>query len=363
MNDLWQWFNDREFDYFEADDRERLEMARLHREAFEFSETDPPAMIQMNRKGRDLAKRLGEPWWTFLYDVWLAIGLEAHVKDLPAALQQCLHCVNEARKPILKEHPWRIAAYNTLLGCYVQIDAVGHEQAIRECLQQLDKEIPPGPSEHRYVMMKHQCDFLMALGELEPAEKLAQHYMALFDQDDEASDWYLLYPVMDMCWIGYHQQDWPKVQAFAEQGEEMARSLENTQLDVVEAQLWQAVVARKKGDEERAKRLFRTAVNRAARLEKKPSREHYDALAYFHESGENLDHALEARDKQLAELAGQGRHGYECEVHLKRCELLARLGRLTQQALQRAQEAMQPLKKPATYLARLKKLESQIRTL
>jgi hypothetical protein len=268
-----------------------------------------------------------------------------------------LHCVNEACKPILKDHPWRVAAYNTLLGCYVSIDPIGHAHAIRQCLRQLSKEIPRGPGEHRYVMMNHQRKFLMALGQFKQAEKVVLRHLALFDEDVGEDEWYIKGAVVDMCWIGYRQQDWEKVCAYAEQGEELVRHMQNSQHELAEAQLWQAVCARKEGNETRAKRLLRGAVNRIRHLEAEPFAEYYDALAYFHELGENLDKALEVREQQLARTQGTGRLGYECEIHLQRCELLARLGRLTGEDLDRAHEATRPLKEPKPYLARLKRLK------
>ena len=39
------------------------------------------------------AKRLGEPWCAFLYDVWIEIAYEDHLRDLEKGLQQAIHCV------------------------------------------------------------------------------------------------------------------------------------------------------------------------------------------------------------------------------------------------------------------------------
>src|SRR5262245_26609266 len=98
MSDLWQWFQQREAAYRANGDRERWEMAQFYKRSFELSETNPLGMARLNEQGRDLARRLGEVWWTFFYDVWIEIAYETHAKDLENGLKQALHCVLEARK-------------------------------------------------------------------------------------------------------------------------------------------------------------------------------------------------------------------------------------------------------------------------
>jgi ATP/maltotriose-dependent transcriptional regulator MalT len=359
MSDLWRWFHEKENEYRDEGDKERLSMALMSSKGFDLSETDPQGMVRIYEKGRDLAKRLGEPWWMFFYEVWIAIAHEAHTRDLQAGLKQALHCVNESRKPILKNHPWTIAAYNTLLACYVRTDPRGHEQAIRDCLKHLDGEIPEGPSEHRYVMMVHHCEFLMAIGDLDKAIKITNRHQNLFEEERRGNEWYLLYPIMDRCWIGYQQKDWDAVKDYAKQAEEIAESLENTQLDVVEALVWQAIVAYKDGDEKAARRHFRTATNLAKSIEKEPSSEHYDAMAYYHRINGDLDKALAVRDRQLEGLAGKGRYHDESNANIKRCDLLAKLGQLSKADLERARAAMQPLKDASPYLERLERIEQR----
>src|SRR5262245_43519302 len=119
MIDIWEWFNDKELEYEEQNDKPRLAMARAHGKAFDISETDPRGMIAKLRQGRAQAKLLREPWWIFLFEVWEAIGYQAYAGDLERGLKQALHCVHESRKPVLRDHPWRLAAYNTLLICYI----------------------------------------------------------------------------------------------------------------------------------------------------------------------------------------------------------------------------------------------------
>lgn len=353
MSDLWQWFFDREYEYQAAGDKDRLRMAHFRGEAFRLAEHDPAGMVQMYKQARDLAKRLNEPWWVFLYEVWLEIAYENHLRDLDNALKQALHCVNEARKPILREHPWREAAYNNLLGCYVLIDPVGYADAIRDCIAHLEQEIPQGPGEHRYMMMVQECLFWMALDNLDEAQKVIDKHLGLFDQDRAPNEWYAIFPLQYQCWIDARRGNWAKLRESAKLAESMATGHQSAQLDVAQARMWAALAARRLGEEADAARRFRLVLNMIQRLEKSPCPEHYDALAWYHESGGELDKALEVREQQLAKLAGQGRHGHECETHLKRCELLARLGRLTKTDVHKTRDATNALKNPEGLRARL----------
>jgi hypothetical protein len=114
--------------------------------------------------------------------------------------------------------------------------------------------------------------------------------------------------------------------------------------------------ARKFGDENGARRLCRAALHRANRVGGIRASDYLEELAIFHALGEQIEKAVAVRDRQLALLAGMGRYVAEVEVHLDRCEILARLGQLIPEDRQRAQDAIQPLKAPKSYQERLDKL-------
>jgi hypothetical protein len=68
---------------------------------------------------------------------------------------------------------------------------------------------------------------------------------------------------------------------------------------------------------------------------------------------------LAVRDEQLRNIRGKGKFGQECDLHIKRCELLARLGRLTAADVDAARETAKPLKKPDGYLRRIDSLRAE----
>ncbi|MGE3804198.1 MAG: hypothetical protein AB7K24_05960 [Gemmataceae bacterium] len=358
-DDIWEWFDDQEEEFEWKGDRARLAMAELHAKAGSFCETDPPRMIRLLKEGRDRARRLREPWWVYLYEVWLAMGYQQYVCDLNKALPVALHCVHEARKPELREHPFRIAAHNTLLATYLDIDPLGYADAIQECLRNLSREIPRRSFEHREVMLGHQCFFLMMQGRWKQARRLELRALARFEQEGFDKEWYILSTYLNLCEFAWRERRADELRQFGEAAEEIARDYDS-RLDVSNAQVWQAVAARLDGDEQLARRQFRSAMNRTRRLRKKPEMGHYQAIVAFHELGEDLERCLEARTEELQYIKGTGRFGYEADVCLKRCELLAQLGRLKPKDLAQARASLKPLKKPQPYQQRLDKLTRHV---
>ncbi|MGE3804196.1 MAG: hypothetical protein AB7K24_05950 [Gemmataceae bacterium] len=353
---IWNWFVAKKQEYRDSGDAERLEMAQIHLQAFKLRETDPQAMLRMYTDGRDRARRLGESWWEYLYEVWIAIAYGSYLMQLDKALPQALHCVNEGQQPHLTDHPWRIAAHNTLLKLYVDIDPIGHAAAIEECLRNLAREIPEDEFEHRYVLYGQETLFLIAHGRWEEARQQCLNKLALFERHDFKNDSYLISTYLSLCEIYWRERGREEILRYAQQAEETARRRRAAQLSLANAQVWLAVATRLYGDEETARRYFRSALNRISRLHTKPDAGHYDAMIAFLELGEDLESCLRVREEQLEHIQGTGRFSYECELQIKRCELLARLGRLTPEDLARARPSLKRLKNPQPYQQRLDQL-------
>lgn len=158
-----------------------------------------------------------------------------------------------------------------------------------------------------------------------------------------------------LCWMAHRREDWQKLAEFAALGEESAWH-PSQQLELCEFLMWQAVLARREGDERQACRFHATATAKQARLQGVFQREYPDALTLFHELGGHLDRALQVRDWEMAAVKQQGRFAYECEIHLKRTALLAKMGRLRTADLDAARQAALKLRKPEKELAEIDKL-------
>jgi hypothetical protein len=349
---IWDWFFECVSDFRAAGDEERLRMASLHDDGFELQETDPDGALAAFTEGRNLAEQLAEPWWILFYDVWRVIALLGYRNDFRNVLDLAVHCALQVRKPEFANHPWRFAAYNNLIAAYVGIDPEGYAGPIRQALDYLEGELPPGPNDDRYVMLGEKRHFFMATEQLAEAHHVAMTHLALVDVDDDPSNvgWYSVSVNADLCWLAWRLGDWEGVAGYASSTEEVARRVHQSESELAESLLWQAVLARREGDEDTARRRYRAATGRMGRLRRPASDEYYDALVLYHDLGDNLALALKARERQLQAVSGQGQLAYECKVHVKRCRLLARLGKLDAADLEAAREAAGKLRKPARHL-------------
>ena len=73
--------------------------------------------------------------------------------------------------------------------------------------------------------------------------------LAESDRDRTQAAWYTVADVTDLCWICYNLGDWEGVQAAAPQAEELALRVLHPQGNLAETQFWQAVLARRDGDQ------------------------------------------------------------------------------------------------------------------
>jgi hypothetical protein len=354
---IWDWFNDCRFEWQDAGDDERLRLVDLHHEGFRHQETDPETTLALFTEGRQLAQKLNEPWWVLFYDVWRVIAYLSYLRDFKRGLELAVACAVEVRKPQFAGHPWRIACFNELTYAYVNVDPVGYAEQIQQTLDFLETEIPPGPNDDRLVMMNFKRNFYRGVGRYEDAYQtaLAEINLAHSDQQLDRS-WYAVAGICALCWICWKRGAWDEVAHFADATAEMASLHDNRQAELAEATAWHAVLARRQGDEERARRAYRRAAARMGRLGAPANAEYFDALCLFHEMAGGTAEALRARDRELAALDGRGQLAYECDVHLERCRLKKALGRLTADDVATARRAAGLLKQPARWLARIEAL-------
>ncbi len=359
MSDIWEWYRDCKVEYRRRGDRDRLRMLEYHSEGFALQETDPQRTLALFTEGRQLAQRLGEPWWVLFYDVWRVIAMTTYLHDFAPALDLAIQTTLELRKPLYEGHPWKIAAYNELLSCYVSIDPLGDAEAIQGVIDFLEQEIPQEPCAHRYVYLHERRAFERMRGNWEEAYRVAQGHLALADRDPRRSSvpWYTLGVVCDLALICSHLGRWDEVAAYAHQAEEMARTEKHSQGQLGEALLWQAVLARRADDESLAQRNYRAGIAHLARVALGLNREAFEVRLIYHELGDNLSRALLVCDQELQRCSGRGMLFYEYQIHRNRCRLLARLGRLRPADLEAAREAAGRLKKPGPHLAELEQLE------
>jgi hypothetical protein len=350
------WFDEFERGARQAGDQQRGRLGQLHREAYRYRESDPDHALELIGEGRRLAERLREPWWMLYYDQQRVHALLHFKQDYRDVLDLAVRNTLEVRKPGYANFPRQLLIHGDLVSAYLGIDPAGYAEPIRQALAYLDGATP-ALCDDRYLLLGNWRQFILELGRLDEALELGQRSLALAANDPSSrrAEHFLVFTYSSLAEIAYRKGDMEMVLEWAGCGEEQARRVGH-QVEVAGFQLWLALGARLLGQEIRAYDLHRHAVARLARLRMPPDPSYRDAESAFHEAGGDFEQALAVREAELRSIGGRGRLAYESACHLKRCGLLARLGRLTAADLDAARQAASRLRESAGTLAALDRL-------
>jgi hypothetical protein len=358
MSSTWDWFDEFEWEARAAGDGERALLGELHRRAYRFRESDPDQALALYQEGRQLAARLQEPWWVLYYDQQRVHALLHFKQDYRDVLELAVRNTLEVRKAPYAGFPRRLLIHADLVSSYLGTDPAGHADSIAQALDYLDREAPPLGDE-RYLVLGSRRQFALDLGRLDEADALGRRSLALAAEDPEPlrARHFLVFTYAAMAEVAWRRGDLAALEEAAGAGEEVARRVGH-QVELAGFFLWQALLARRAGREEQALALHRQAGVRTGRLGMPPDAAYRDAECAFHEAAGRLDLAVAVRDLELRGLRDRGRHWREADAHLKRCRLLARLGRLTAADLEAARAAAGPLRSAGPVLAELGRLEN-----
>ena len=357
MNRCWEWIRATRQEFQRRGDEEAVRMTGLYQEGYEYRESDPDRALALFTEGRRIAARLGDPWWTLFYDQRRVVALLHFKQDYRDVLDLAVQCALELRKPPFAQYPDRFGVHDNLIAAYLGIDPVGYAGPVREALDALRSEVPPGPDEQRYLYLARERRFALECDRPEEVEAFALEMLALADADPypHRAAHFAESAYGELCNITYRRGDREALAAYAAAAEEMSRRSGN-KCELAEALAWRALAARQSGDEDQARRFSRSATTPMARLRMPPTRGYFDALRAFHELGGAPARALRLREDQLETVRGKGRLADECRTQFERCRLLALLGRLTDADLAVARAAADKLRDPAIYREKLDRL-------
>jgi hypothetical protein len=353
---VWDWVDEFEEQARARGDAARLRLAQLHPEAYELRQDDPDRMLALLEEGRRLAGRLNEPWWVLFFDHWRVETFIYYKDDYREVIDLAVRATLELRKGVFEHHPLRFAIYCNLVAAYLCVDPRGHTDAIRDALAYLQGQAPAEGGD-RYLLQARRHWFAYELGELDLAETLALEELALADAD---ADRYLAaHHEVDtykaLCRISFRREDWSALGQYAAIGEEKARAI-GYRYELAMFLVWRALVARRNGLEEEARRLFRQGTAQMSRLGQPPDDSWFDALCTYHERAGQLSAAWRVRERHLAQTQGRGQLAAEAECRLKRCRLLVSMGQPIEEEARAARTAAGRLRDPSWYLAELERV-------
>jgi len=339
-------------------DAQRVRLARIHNEAYEFRHANPDRMLGLVQEGLRLARTLGEAWWVIFFEHWRLETQIYYKDDYRTLLDGAVQLTLELRKPIHENHPLRFHIYCNLVAAYLCVDPRGYAEAISQALEFLQKQMPL-EGEEKYLLLARQHWFTCELGRYEESAGYCQRALAY--ADDEPDQHLALHHMVGnycgLCRVAQRRQDWQVLGEAATTGEELARR-RGGRYEVALFLLWQALAAQMEGREDKARRLSRLGTAQMSRLGKTPDDCYHDALCAYYERGGQLPSALRVRDHQLALLLNKSQLATEADCRIQRCRLLARMGQLPEEEVQATRAGIARLRAPQTYLANLERILS-----
>jgi hypothetical protein len=349
----WDWFHEYEREARLRGDERRIRMAVAQHEAYALREADPQRALALYEEGHRLARTLNEPWWSLFYDHWRTTALLFFLRDFSSVLDLAVRATLEARKAQYQHFPFRFSVQRNLISAYLGIDPAGYADVVAEALKYLEGEITH-EGEDKYLLQGSKAEYAFERGDWEAARQMCLKSLAwaAVEEDRGMAEHTSVFDYSMLCEVEWKLGDWEALAEHAEVGEALARRVGHT-LELSEFLLWQALLARRAGDDALGRRLCRRALGRVSRMRMPPDVFYHDALCAYHEAGGQLDRSLQARDEELALLRNKGRFAYESRVHVHRCRLLAQLQRLTDADVSAARLAADRLHDPSRFQTEL----------
>jgi hypothetical protein len=353
----WDWFHEFERTALEKHDRERLRLCQAYHQGYQLREKDPDQAFGIFSEARQLAHQLGESWMALFYDEWRATALLHFKRDYRNVLDLAVQAALEVRKPQYATFPGRFGIFDNLVAAYLGIDPGGYADAVQQAMDYLDKELPQEPDSHRYLLLARRRIFCLEQNRYDEALDWSLKEMALADSDRDRSraEHFQVFVYCALCQIAAARGEWDNLDEWSQTGDTITRRVGH-QVELSELIAWRAVVARKRGEEEKAMRLARSAASRQKAQRMPPGRGFYEALCLYHDLSGDLPSVLAVRDRELKDVSGWGRFLTEARCRVNRCKLLARMGQPLDAELEAAREAVAKLREPAPMLSELEQI-------
>jgi hypothetical protein len=245
------------------------------------------------------------------------------------------------------------SVYDILTHAYFYRDCLGYEKEIRESLEYIAANLPVQPD------TRLRMDYILAEldyenGDFEAGRDKVMKYIsrAEYSHPYRKSDGYLA-----ARRVMYALGEIDLAHKYTELDAQVSQS-GSYQRGTADALMWQAVCAKRLGNDGTAQSLFQRGLAQYEQFTIAPSLTYFDAAAEYHELCGDSEQALKLRQAQFEELPARGSLHDLALAHLQYCRLLGRMGKPVAEALQKARDFIQTLRKPSAHDTALKRIES-----
>jgi hypothetical protein len=341
------------------DEPNRRRLLTLFDDAYDVREDDPEAALNRYTEGKDLADRLGEAWWSLLYDKMRIDARIHYQRDYREVLESAAACVREARRGVYGKFPLRWGTHDTLISAYLGIDAEGYHEAIREELDTLQSELPPEPGVDRYLYLARERELAEERGHWDDAHAAGLRELDLVGADphEAQAQHFAAFAYAGLCCIAYERKQWAKLEEFAQEGEPIARQAGHMAV-LAELLAWRAVHERYRDRREAGTHCLRDAAAKQNGLQTPPRPGYFAARVAYYEIGDEPAQMLHAYDEALASVSDRGQFLRECRLRVERLRVLRKLDRSLEDDLELTLNAAQKLRFPDPILKEIEAVEA-----
>ena len=327
-------------------------------EAFQIREDDPGDALHRYREGKELANRLGEQWWSLLFDK-LQLDAKAHyLRDFRDILEPAEACVREVGDSVYDNFPGSLAIHDTLLAAQIGIDAEGYSHDIRQLLDALEHNMPSEPTADRYCLLARQREFAIEEFRWDDADAVGLRELDLVhaDRHAEQANHFGAFAYAGLCRTSFERGMWDKLEEYATEGESFARTAGH-QCELAEILAWRAVAQRHRDDRDAASKTLRDAATKQHSIQMPPRFGYFRARIAYYEIGNQPAEMLHALDEALASVADRNRVLSECRLRLERLRVLIYMRRSVEEDVALARHSAHRLRFPERYLHLVDALE------
>ncbi|MCU0497488.1 MAG: hypothetical protein MUF87_09070 [Anaerolineae bacterium] len=319
-----------------------------------FDETDPDIALSLIEKAYQMAVQANASARDLLYiRHWWLQTLIFDKGDIGQALDMAIRAAVEARKPAYLNFMQRICIHQDVIHAYLGHDPYGYSDLIEQSIDYMQAQTENTTFQCRYCMQGARAAFETSIERWDRAEVAIDRYIEM----SQYFSHHLRSAYLHRCDLLKRREAWAELLGVAEAADELCRKdLDEYRGSLATALAYQGLAYHHLGDEEKARKLIRSASAHAVRYKNIISSDYYDTMVDYYHLVENLPTAIRIYDRQIKGLEGLGQTYWEARARLLRARLLKEHGKSILKEAPIITELAQKLQRPEAILTQLDQL-------
>lgn len=317
---------------------------------YQLMETDMEQAIGMLEEAHQIAEQLGNEYAKLDTQHWLSQAIILRQRDFKRGLAGAVQAAVDVRQPQFKDWDVRVCIHQDLIYAYAGMDPAGYADKIEDAIDYMDTQITPD-MQCRFCLQEIRAEYALANGRYPQAHTEAMRLISMGQQNHYQASAYMV-----LCEVACQQGNWQALANYADLAHKTANDSQRWTL-LVSALMWQAVVARQRGEEKIGRSLYALATRRARNLTMTLPTAYFSAMVAYHCLQAQWEEAAMSRAQHLQAIEGHDAWHEMVMAQFDKCRLLALAGKLTKREVTAVRAFAQNLKDANQWLDDLAKLE------